>query len=129
MYAIRSYYADIHGREDTTKIVLSDFIEFLSEDVSSNEQFASFFTEDDYAKLRMAANPQSQDMRLSSQEFAAYSGMSPEISDQIFGYYFSVYGMPEDNKIEMNALIQFLTTDVASNEQFAPLFTDRNNFV
>lgn len=115
-----NYYFSEKGDVQEKKIVFGDFIAFLKNDVAANEQFASFFTEDALAQLDAFGS----EVRVSSEEFAAYSGMDASIVQQIFGYYFNLNGQTEDGKIGMTDLTQFLMTDIASNPQFAPMFTE-----
>lgn len=106
------------------RIALGDFIEFLKNDVATNELFAPFFDEDTLTKLNAIGGESAAQPRVSSEEFAAYSNMDGTVVQQIFGYYFSMNGQTEDGKIALDDLTQFLMTEIATNAQFAPLFTE-----
>lgn len=117
------YYFSKKGESSNKVIAFDDFIEFLKNDVVTNEQFAPFFTEDDLAQLYAIGGEGSEQVRLSSEEFSVFSGMDINIIQQIYGYYFNINGQQEDEKIELNDLIEFLITNIATDEQFAQYFT------
>lgn len=119
-----NYYFSEKGETTEKKMTLGNFIQFLQNDVVSNELFAPFFTEEALAQLDAIGNAGMEQPRLSDGEFAAYSGMDINAVQQIYGYYFSIYGQSEDGKIAADALIQFLMTDIATNKQFAPMFNE-----
>lgn len=117
MYSL--YFDEASGAAER-KIAFGDFLQFLKDDVATNEQFASYFTEDDLAGFDAFGG----EVRLSADEFAAYSGMNTAMVQQLFNYYFNIYGQTEDNKIAQDTLLQFILTDLASNERYAPFFTE-----
>lgn len=119
-----NFYFD-EKNEEEQKISLGDFLQFLKNDIAANEQFASLFDEDALAMIDALSGEDAQP-RLSAGEFAAYGGMDITATEQIFGYYFSMNEYTKDGKIAIGDLTQFLMTEVAINEQFAPLFTEDN---
>lgn len=119
---IYNYYYDDKDEVIEKKIALGEFIRFVREDVASNEQFAAFFTAD--ALVQLDAIGSSEQPRLSGEEFAMYTGMDVSAVQRIYGYYFSVHGNTDDGKIALDDLTQFLMTEIVTNEQFAPLFSD-----
>lgn len=116
------FYFEKQGEVSSLKLTLDEFINFLINDVAANEQFASLFDGDAQAQLNALGN--GEEMRLSAEEFAVYGGMEESVVQQIFGYYFTIYGQTEDGKIPLSDLTEFLTTEIAVNEQFAPFINE-----
>lgn len=117
------YYFDEQGALPEQTMTPNAFIRFLQTDVANNAQFSALMTEDMLAQLGALGTPGAS-VRLSAEEFAAYSGMDSAVAQQLFGYYFMSRGQTADGKIAQADLISFLQTEVAANPQFAALLTE-----
>ncbi|MDR1538301.1 MAG: MMPL family transporter [Clostridiales bacterium] len=61
--------------------------------------------------------------KLSCRDAAAALNIDESLTAQLYYYYFSEQGEPTDKKIALGEFLQFLQTDVATNEQFSALMT------
>lgn len=122
-----NYYFSEKGEASEKKIALDNFIQFLKNDVATNEQFTLFFTEDGIAQLNAMGSGMNEEMmkqELSSKEFAEYTKMDEVIVGQLYNFYDIAHGNMPEGKIALYEFIQFIVNDVAQNEQFKPYFTD-----
>ena len=115
------HYLDGQGRWPERKLAFGEFIRFIQEDIARDERFKSFFTGEDLQRLA-AFSAVPEEMRLTADDFAAYSGMDATVAQQIYGFYFTM-NPSDDADIAVSDLVQFLTEHAATNPMLAPYFT------
>jgi len=127
--AIMLYNAYFTQKDNTPKrkIALGPLLQFLQTDLTQNELFASMFDETAMAQLgpRIASIPPEMMMQeVSSEEFAAYTGLDITSSEMLFEYYDATQGDKPEGTIKIYDFIGFVSDYLAENEQFKPFIDD-----
>ncbi len=114
-------YEAQNGKAEDGKIALGDLVQFVLKNFVGNPQYATMFTDEVIAQLNALENM--NDQAFTSGELAAFAGIDEVLMEQLFQYYDIANGNVPNGRIALSAFVQFLVTDVASNEAFAPFFT------
>lgn len=83
-------YYDYYSGDDLPTIALSDFLEFISEEVLENDAFAEQMDEDirdNLAMMEKFANPDTLQQSMSAEELAGLFEMETQAVEQLFMFY------------------------------------------
>ena len=119
------YYFSTKGGVSTEKMTLPIFVNFLRQDVASNEEFATLLDEETKKQLDTLAtftNTETITQARTSEALAKSLGMERTMVDQIFMYYFSTKGNADPGKITLPVFVNFLKQYVVTNPTYASYF-------
>jgi len=117
------YYSNIGATADWA-VTLPDFTEFLVNSVLNNENFSSNFdarTTEQLTKLNQLMEIATSNIKLSSIELAAFTGMDASMIDQLFQYASSTSGS-DVTSMTLEDFILFVQMDASKNENFSAYF-------
>lgn len=121
------YYDYFKGNTQGT-ITVGDFINFLENNVATNESFADQLGGDIKDKLdamKKFADPANLTQPMSAQEIANFFGMNQDHITQIFMFYYIKNGGANTGTMTLPQFADFITNDVASNKEYASML-DKN---
>ncbi|MDL2220849.1 MMPL family transporter, partial [Eubacteriales bacterium OttesenSCG-928-N14] len=121
---IRMFYYYYFNGGDTGSITMETLLRFVVDDVSQNEMFTDYF--DDATKAQLTAlskfaNRGALTRNMTSTQMAGFLGMNAADAKQLYLLYFMQNGGVDTGKMSLPAFVQFVRTDIATNEQFAGL--------
>lgn len=118
-------YYDYFAEGEPDPITVQEFIRFLSEDVLENEMFAGYLDQDITENMETQqkfSDVQSLTAPKDIQSLASFFGMDAEQVKQLFLYYYSQNGGVETGTMTLQAFVNFVLNEVASNELYASQF-------
>lgn len=121
------YYDYFKGDTQGT-ITVSDFINFVANDVMTNESFADQLgsdIKDRIETMKKFADPASLTRQMNTKEIADFFGMNPDDITQLFMYYYIKNGGVDTGAMMLPQFTDFITNDVATNKEYASMF-DQN---
>lgn len=101
---------------------LHGFVDFVVNDVASNQQFAGMFDATTLGQLQMVQQLMQLSLAgvpLSSQELAASLGMDAAMAEQVCYLHHSAQGATADWKMTLPGFVNFLLDEVADNPTYA----------
>lgn len=119
------YYYIKNGGVDTGTMTLSEFTDFIINDVASNEDYSSMFDKDTLSminQLKVFTNKDTVTKPLTSAELASTLGMDEETVKLLLVYYYATDDSFQTGSLTVPQFVNFLTKDVASNKMFASYF-------
>jgi hypothetical protein len=118
------YYATQDGYNPGTMSV-PNFVSFLTEDVASNDMFASYFDDETKRQMETLAlytNPENIQKPMSREGLASAFGMDESMVDEIFTMI-ALDGAPAIEAMPLKDFVDFLCSLMA-NDQYASMFDD-----
>jgi len=118
-------YASSTSGSNITGMSLTDFLGFVLNDVSQNENFSSYFDEKTLASLSTTytlAQAASSGQKFTSSQLAGYLSMDSALTSQIFYMYYNATGKTSGWTMSMQEFVDFLLKNVVTNEQYSSNF-------
>jgi|GEM_PF-177746 len=120
-------YASTVSGSTVTSMSLSDFLTFVIDDVAKEPSFSAYFDAQTlenlnamYAMTQAATSGQ----EFTAEQIASYLSMDSGMAGQIFYMYFSVVGETANWTMSMQKFVNFLLSDVVTNEQYSSYLDD-----
>ncbi len=120
------YYFTLNGQAEDGKIAVNDLADFIVTTMAANPQYASFFSEEMLAQLSAMAGDSGtnvMEQQLTGTELAAYMGVDEAIARQLINFYGVAQGNVPGGKIALYDFMNYIATDIATDEAFAPYLT------
>ena len=120
------YYCYFNGMK-TTPVTVSQLINFISNEVLTNEMFTSFVSgdmKDSVETMKLFGNPQNLTTPMTAEEIAACFSMDASQVKQLMVLYFGEKGGVDCGTMTLSTFADFVVNDVAKDETFASMFDD-----
>lgn len=118
-------YYDYYSGDDLSAIALSDFLEFISEDVLENKAFAEQMDEeirDNIGMMEKFANPDTLQQSMSAEELAGLFEMETQVVEQLFMFYSAQSGTTVE-RMTLPVFVEFMI-NAAANPSMASSFDE-----
>ena len=118
-------YYDYYSGDDLSAITLSDFLEFISEDVLENKAFAEQMDEeirDNIGMMEKFANPDTLQQSMSAEELAGLFEMETQVVEQLFMFYSAQSGTTVE-RMTLPVFVEFMI-NAAANPSMASSFDE-----
>jgi predicted RND superfamily exporter protein len=118
-------YYDYYTKGKTYPIAASDFLNFIADDVATNETLAKQMGDDikeNIDKIKKFANSADLTRLMNADELANYFGMKPEDVEQLLLFYFTQKDGVSTGTMTLPEFANFIVNDVASNKDYASMF-------
>lgn len=118
-------YYDYYSGDDLLAIALSDFLEFISEDVLENKAFAEQMDEeirDNIGMMEKFANPDTLQQSMSAEELAGLFEMETQVVEQLFMFYSAQSGTTVE-RMTLPVFVEFMI-NAAANPSMASSFDE-----
>lgn len=118
-------YYDYYSGDDLSAIALSDFLEFISEDVLENKAFAEQMDEeirDNIGMMEKFANPDTLQQSMSAEELAGLFEMETQVVEQLFMFY-SAQSSTTVERMTLPVFVEFMI-NAAANPSMASSFDE-----
>ncbi len=106
---------------------MTDFIEFLTNDIAKNKAFDSYINEDMRAQLSMLepfGNKDNLTKPLGTKALAEFFSMDEETVEGMMLLYFGEKGGADCGTMTLEAFADFVINDVSKNEMYASMFDE-----
>ncbi len=120
-------YYDYYSNGNLPSLTVTDFINFLVDDVMSNEMFASEMDEsmtESIDTMKKMADAEQLTKNLSIADMAEFFGMSSDEVEQLYMLYFSKKGGVDTGTMTIPVFADFLVNEVANNADYASMFPE-----
>lgn len=120
------YYCCFNG-ENTSSLTISQFVNFLSNNIINNETFSSFMGADvksSMSQLENFTNKDSLTKDLTINEIAETFNMQSNQVKQLMVLYFSEKGGVNFGTMTLPVFADFIVNDVSKNETYASMFDE-----
>lgn len=122
MYNLFVYY-----NSDKVQITLNinEFMNFINKDVLTNETYSSGIPKEvreNLNTLNKFLDKNTITKSMDSTEMSKMFGMDKNQVDQLYLYYYSIYGV--DNKLSINEFANFIINNVLTNNEYANQFDE-----
>ncbi len=120
------YYAE-NGGVDAGRMTLSQFADFVINDVSKNELYSSFFDEETKSQLgmlEMFCDKENVTKPLSAKELSEILNIEESMTKMLFAYYYSGENTYTPSPITFEELVRFIENDILSNPMFSSQFDE-----
>ncbi len=116
------YY--IYHDGESLPMTISEFMNFISNDIVSNPMFSNFISEEMTGSLdllKVFSNANELTAKKNSEELSAVFGMPSEDLKQVFVLYYSENGGADYGTMTMEQFSHFIINDVATDEKYASM--------
>ena len=110
------YYAD----KVNINLTIKDFVNFINNDVLTNNDYSNNIpksAKDDLCTLNKFLDKNKITKSMNSAEMANLFGLDKPTVDNLYLYYYSIYGV--DNKLSINEFANFVINNVLTNKEYA----------
>ena len=118
-------YYDYYKGNTQGSITVSDFINFISNNVMTNESFADQLggdVKDQIGTMKKFADPANLTRPMNAKETADFFGMNTDDVTQLFMYYYMKNGGVDTGTLTLPQFTDFIINDVATNKDYASMF-------
>ncbi len=115
-----------NSKNNNLKISLSDFINFMNNDVLTNEKYSKKIDNTSKANLKRLSkftNKSTIQKKMTSKEMANLFGIDKNTVDQLYNYYMSLNKI--ETKLTLHQFSEFVLNDVLKNSEYADLFDNQ----
>lgn len=118
-------YYDYYAGDKTGSITVSNFINFIVNDVMTNKAYADKFDadiKDNMNTMKKLASADNLTKQMNIEEIAGFFGMEEENISQLFMYYFMKNGGVDTGTMTLTQFASFIAKDVVKNKEYASMF-------
>ena len=120
------YYSK-NGGVDTGKMTLKTFVDFISEDVMNNKDYADMFdkdTKEQIETLKTYVDKEKMTKKMSYKEAAKLLGISKDKVKLLYVYYYAKDKDYNPGKMTISEFVDFMLNKVAKDETFGSEFDE-----
>lgn len=120
------YFAE-NGGVSSGEMTLSQFADFVVNEVATNEMYSSFFDENTKSQLTLLeefCNKEAVTKALSTTELSKKLGIEESLTKMLYAYYFAGEKSYTPPAITFTELVNFIESDILSNPMFSSYFDE-----
>lgn len=117
-----TYYYILSGGIKTSSMTMSEFIDFLSNEVAGNESYSSMIDRSALEQIKMLpkfSDPEKLTAQLSYNQFAEFLGISPEQAGLLFVYYYGSSASYDPDGVTLAEFTDFMLNTVLEDPAFS----------
>ena len=125
---LKIIYYNYYKGNAPASISASNFINFIANDVMTNEAFADKFgsgMKDKMDTMKKFADPDNLTKFMSAKEISEFFGMKQEDVTQLLMYYYSLNGGVDTGSMTLAGFAEFIGNEAAANKQFSAMIDEK----
>lgn len=118
-------YYDYYKKGELPKMTVNEFVNFLADDVATNETFAGQIDKSMIKQidtLKKYADAKELTKKMNSEQLAKFLGMKEGDIKSLFVLYYAQYGGADTGSLTLPRFVDFLSNDVMTNKTYGSMF-------
>lgn len=120
-------YYDYYSKGELPTMTVSEFVNFLADDVATNETFASQIDAsmvEQLDTLKQYTDAEKLTSKMNAEQLAKFLGMKEDDIKSLFVLYYSQYGGVNTGSMTLPTFVNFLANDVMTDKTYSSMFDE-----